>query len=490
MKALFFLLTFFILIIGCSDSTVTQPNHDDNTNDYEIINTKDFGAIGDGIADDTKALNNAVAAATGKVLLIEPGKYLTSGLKISGQTVIMGYSAELIASPCTGDSCEATILVWAPLGIEGLEINCNNTSRAGIVIGNTSDIFIEGCYIYDSKKTGLTIHNSSKFIISNCRIDNCTLQGMDIIFSHEGKIINCYVNNTLHGIQWWGGDPSFSEKGVTDLVISGNTVTNIQGGGIWGAWGDRINIDNNNVKNCGDVGIDPEGSINSVVSDNTVKNCINAGISTFFASEQIEFTGNFIKQDDGYGHGFFFYATGWNEYMNVTGNIIHTYNKHCVGTDQFSLSSSLISDNVMIVDTDAAAIRILDGSIVNIINNQIQIGDTRTCIAFEGVSNSLIEGNWICTGTQLPNNIPVDEGGIHLYWRSAQYPCQNNTIKNNVIEGFYVSINDNCWGDHTSYNLIDGNRVENIFYREGDYHGIIVNNYKVNSNQLVAGTGY
>ena len=43
----------------------------------EMVNVKDFGAIGDGVTDDTQAIKAAIA--TGKQIYMPPGSYFYNG---------------------------------------------------------------------------------------------------------------------------------------------------------------------------------------------------------------------------------------------------------------------------------------------------------------------------------------------------------------------------------------------------------------------------
>jgi len=80
---------------GPSTTAVNPISGDDtvwkNLSAGDTINVRYFGAKGDGVTDDTAALNAAMTAAEGKVLYIPAGTYLTTtGLAIPSNTEVRG----------------------------------------------------------------------------------------------------------------------------------------------------------------------------------------------------------------------------------------------------------------------------------------------------------------------------------------------------------------------------------------------------------------
>lgn len=437
-----------------------------------VFNVKDYGARGDGTTNDTTALTNAANAAGGGVLYFPKGTYLCDGLTLQANTTVMGEGLGSVLKSRTGD---VNLLNLANgCKVDKMSFDGNKSANPGAP-NNTSG----GIYAY----------YVSDYEVTHCYIINTNGPGIHLRFASRGNVTNNNINNCNHGVQIWGGDSAVSDTtAIFDITITGNIVKNVVGG-IWGSLGERITIIGNTVENCSDVGIDFEGCTFSTADGNTVKDCINGALAVFYGSKYITMNNNTVYQGSGYGYGFKAFTTEVNNKISLVGNNIYTVNSIGVSTDQGGLSNSLIEGNVISVNGDNTGIRILEGTKNNIINNNVYVATSRG-ISFEGSCDSIISGNYIETSSDSSSG--GAEGGVFLYWRSSSAPCQRNSVYNNIVNGFVTSINDNCWGDHLSYNLIQGNRVNTIYRRTGsDWYGLITGNVSVNNpNTTVTGTTY
>ena len=75
-------VTFLAAGTGASDRTVLSKLRD-------IVSVKDFGAVGDGVADDTAAFNAAWTASNPNPVFVPSGSYAVTGT-ISGQFFSFG----------------------------------------------------------------------------------------------------------------------------------------------------------------------------------------------------------------------------------------------------------------------------------------------------------------------------------------------------------------------------------------------------------------
>lgn len=91
------------------------------------FNVCDYGAVGDGLSDDTSAIQSAIDAAgvSGGIVLVPGGQY-----KISGSLVFDKNGVRL-----QGGGCRSTLLISAAAGIDAIRIiDCLNVTIEGIGI--------------------------------------------------------------------------------------------------------------------------------------------------------------------------------------------------------------------------------------------------------------------------------------------------------------------------------------------------------------------
>ncbi len=87
-------------------------------------NVRDFGAVGDGIADDTKALQAALTATSRGAVLVPPGRYLiTDYLRIENSGVVL-----------RGAGPEQSVL-WFPRGLDEIHPRDGRTSTGSAASG-------------------------------------------------------------------------------------------------------------------------------------------------------------------------------------------------------------------------------------------------------------------------------------------------------------------------------------------------------------------
>jgi hypothetical protein len=433
----------------------------------DVVSVSSYGAVGDGITDDTDALAAAALAAAGKTLVIPTGVFLTNGLTLAPGTTLQSEGNGVLK--CKTNSAA---------------VNIDNDCK---VINVHFDGSLSGGM---TASIGINVPNKNRFQIQGCTFQNCGMQAISIVISKHGTITDNYIENCGYGIQWWGGDASSLGNTIatSHLTIKGNIVKSCIGG-IWGSLGGRITIIGNNVEDMQDVGIDIEGGSFVTVSGNNVKNCINGGITFFYGPQNVSINGNTVEQEAGYASCIYAHTEETSSYVVISGNTLYSAGSPAIQTDFNSLGDSVISSNYM--QSNTIAIRLLQCNRIDTVGNRMLVTGTNPIgVSYEGVSNSLIDGNYIQAASDA--STPSVGGGIFLYWRSASFPCQGNTVTNNVVKGFVTSINDCCWGDLASRNLIDRNRVDTIYRKAGVWwQGKISNNVSVvNPNSAITAITY
>jgi parallel beta-helix repeat protein len=334
----------------------------------DVVSVKDFGAVGDGVTDDTAAIETCIAAAgVGATIVFAPGMncLLASelDLTVSGQRLI-GYGATLTkAGSFTGSGmirCAATNVT-----VEGFTFNgTDKTKFATITSAGAAEGFTVLNNVVYNCSYGITANSNSRIRIENNRVyqvanyaiwvqnitgtsayTNVRVVDNNIDMSDLGSgstqlsilvrgdaaypTTNVYIagNNIVQAV-----DPASSSalccecRFVDNGVFQGNTCTN--GSMVVSAAScNSFTIDNNVGTNQTFYGIEvaalsgyPMQDI--VVSNNTLRgsNILNyaIGLQGFAASNRCSITGNSISATVNFG----IYVTDQWDNVSITGNTI------------------------------------------------------------------------------------------------------------------------------------------------------------------------
>lgn len=174
-----------------------------------VVNVKDFGALGDGIANDFPAIQAALTAAAGKTLLIPPGTYrIIDQLRMQNGTTIDATGATIFAD-------------WGGGGDYSMVVNGTPNDLFYGYAGQGNLTFIGG--IYDARGHATRAGFSSTFSLGHA--DKITMRGVTMRNVRRGHAIDCTANRnvTLLQCHFEGysdtGAPRVSEAVQIDLAI-------------------------------------------------------------------------------------------------------------------------------------------------------------------------------------------------------------------------------------------------------------------------------
>ena len=446
-----------------------------------------FRADGDNLLiDHTDLIQQLLNKYAGKTIKLPAGKFNVQTLTVQPHTRLTINSNTILKGLPT-DKPLPILAILSDVHVNGSgQIHGNRIQRrfgTGIQLNSSQDCTVNGIRIVEVAEQGVQVVSSKRIQLTNLHVTGCGVKGVDqyqginLVISQDIKVRGCYVEDAMHGIQWWGDE---TNKYCENIWISGNRVRRVTGG-IWGNRGRNVIVSNNVTELCQDVGIDFEHSFNCSAIGNTVRDCKNYGLAVFYASERITFTKNRVFQSSNYGHGIGLCGEGTSKQISFIGGTINT--KGAASCGLVTVGANVVQDvlvqgvNIVSEGSNGIPIRIVDNNQFQIINNPLIAGSSPTGISLEGSSRSIVQGNTIMH-RGVDKSMLGSRGGVFVYFRSREYPSQNNKIQGNTIRGFRTGINDDCWGDVNSQNSFEGNLSPNLVHRSvgGNWGGKVLRN--------------
>jgi parallel beta-helix repeat protein len=324
------------------------------------VNVRDYGAIGDGTADDTAAIHAARdAAGAGGKIIVPPGVYMVSGLtadvadqkwELSVDAVIkmeVG-AAEILSVNAAGvsvvgglfDASNGTARDWSQQGIrisgDGVtvrNVTVQNSPAIGVYALNCSQLTISGCTFTDNWYCGIFVQNGRPSAgVYDILINDNLVKGS---------------SDAANGIYVRGNSGT---ELVHRVVISGNTVilphnqTGVETGAILLFYGVDWSI-TNNIARGGDLGITCPVPTKAMISNNAVSGFSSVGIEIPGVVDSVTIAGNVIDPDGTSATSGIQTSAGAVNDVRIVGNTIKNFTASCYLID---FNSGSISQGVTI----------------------------------------------------------------------------------------------------------------------------------------------
>lgn len=231
----------------------------------QVINVRDYGAMGDGVTDDTQALRNVVAMADGKKTIYLPrGTYLCRPLVLPSNTTIIGDGIDITTLKLMPNADDALLVVAEQhnVTLKDFTVDGNKDNQikgSSVIFWRSRYNLINSLKIINSYTIGLEMSNVTDSIIENSHFDgtveNCVVSfsndnadyvtGNNIIRNNimENAGLDGIIYNTMNGIitnnifrnngkrvGWTAGGVYANKKYF--LIITNNTIYGNNGNGV------------------------------------------------------------------------------------------------------------------------------------------------------------------------------------------------------------------------------------------------------------------
>ena len=313
----------------------------------ETVSVKDFGAVGDGVTDDTTAIQAAISSGAG-VIVFPPATYIVSPqaltnpdggtgicINVPSNITLSMYGATIKQASGTSGTggVISNVNAVSNVNIIGGTIDGNESSTTGnmngILLLNATNCLIQNVSAINTRWIALGFRNPGSPAISygnnsilNCYVNNCLYIGIQCTSPILGlKIIGNTVNYTAdNAIDINGNNPS-AGNGYGDQIIVSNNSTAYSTTGLFLESVGNSTIDGNNFSQCSVSGIYlnriNSGSFYNVITGNTIESI--AGIGIYINNSGTSIISNNLFKTVASS----FYLTGGATFLSI-GKNLHT----------------------------------------------------------------------------------------------------------------------------------------------------------------------
>ena len=410
----------------------------------DTVSVKDFGAVGDGVTDDTAAVQAALTSGT---VFFPKGTYICGPLTAPAGVQVRGKRNAVVKMKAASVGALLTLADASGASIEGITFDAdyanNPLGTKGIhITGGTSAFLISNVAVLNAKTAG--IHQQGAYTgggkVSNClikgnRTDGLIFEGVDMVANG-----NLCLSNGRFGILVTGDRALIvgNQCNGNGKVNPGGAGIQSNGAGIGVVGGNKPVVTGNYCYNNGDVantlfahGIQFNGVSNGTMSGNISSNNSGSGLD-FYNSPYGSCSGNQsvlnavrgIEVDTG------------STYTTVTGNVVRLNAE--IGISIFNTIGANISDNTVEAN----------GTLGVAANTMTGAANLPYGIALHGAGNY---GNYASLiGNRIVSNVGSGANGVGLWIDAAcvEVTCKGNKFAGNTANLTAVRANFTTYKDN------------------------------------------
>lgn len=379
------------------------------------VGSNAFGAKGDGVTDDTAALNAVAAAvntAGGGIVYLPAGTYLTTNGLVFTTSNVSVY----------GDGVGVSIIKVTAYA-DGIRFAAGYPNPTAIISNVTvRDLSVNGNYYgagwtvsSDTYGNGINLNGTQNFFVHHCSVYGTSGQGIVSTFADtsggsqiqaQGSITDCIVNMDAAtvGLIGIGVEGQFSH-----VVVSGNTVTcTTATGGVDGVYvgdlGPTTGVDNRGCVISNNVLIGQATSGNGILIEENWRAVTVHGNTIQFFDNSIRLdtnassaliaavSGNVCRDWNSYGILFFPNNSG-NLQGNASGNTIWSASANANAGILLSTGCVATGNLVNVATPSSGGIYAQDGC--QITGNNIQTGSNASLDLAGSVATTVVSDNYL-----------------------------------------------------------------------------------------------